>query len=176
MLSLTIFRSLRSAAIWSSTGAIAWHGPHHSAQKSTSTGLSAPSTSLSKVCSVTASGISSFLPQVSDTPNARASTGVPARYDRSDGADLHAAAECPRPPGAREGDPGALGAGTDLRAPARAELRRPPLPLHGRPDHGQRSRRRPSRNRAHAEGRLPALQGTARLRPEVPERLRLAGP
>src|SRR5256885_2600191 len=36
MFSFTIFRSSRSSAIWSSTGAIAWHGPHHSAQKSRS--------------------------------------------------------------------------------------------------------------------------------------------
>ena len=42
-----------SAAISSSAGAIIRHGPHHSAQKSTSTGLSAPSTSVAKLWSVT---------------------------------------------------------------------------------------------------------------------------
>src|ERR671927_1533911 len=42
-----------SAAISSSTGATILHGPHHSAQKSTSTGLSLPSTSLAKLASVT---------------------------------------------------------------------------------------------------------------------------
>src|SRR5919201_939366 len=176
MLSLTTFSSLRSCAIWSSTRAIAWHGPHHSAQKSTSTGWSAPSTSLSKVCSVTAFAISSFLPQVSDSPNARESAGVPARYDQTHGAGLHATAERARPPGSGTGDPCALGGGGHLRPPAGAERLRPPLPLHGRPDYGQRSRRGPPRNRAHPQGRLPALQGAARLRPAVPERLRFPGP
>src|SRR3954453_17319138 len=42
-----------SAAISSSTGATILHGPHHSAQKSTSTGLSLPRTSLAKLASVT---------------------------------------------------------------------------------------------------------------------------
>src|SRR6266852_5329711 len=52
MLTLTSFR-LRSSAIRSSTGATAWHGPHHSAQKSTSTGPPDWSTSVSNVASVT---------------------------------------------------------------------------------------------------------------------------
>src|SRR5256884_778490 len=83
MFSFTIFRSSRSSAIWSSTGAIAWHGPHHSAQKSTSTGCSLPSTCVSKVSSVTES-ISdfSFLPGVSDIENAGSEAIVPTRYDR----------------------------------------------------------------------------------------------
>src|SRR3954469_1639892 len=42
-----------SEAISSSTGATILHGPHHSAQKSTSTGLSLPRTSASNVASVT---------------------------------------------------------------------------------------------------------------------------
>src|SRR3954452_22035146 len=42
-----------SAAISSRTGATILQGPHHSAQKSTSTGLSLPSTSLAKLVSVT---------------------------------------------------------------------------------------------------------------------------
>src|SRR3712207_8657948 len=42
-----------SEAISSRTGATILHGPHHSAQKSTSTGLSLPSTSSAKVASVT---------------------------------------------------------------------------------------------------------------------------
>src|SRR5918911_989835 len=45
----------RSSAIFSSTGATAWHGPHHSAQKSTITGCSLCKTSWSKVCVVTES-------------------------------------------------------------------------------------------------------------------------
>src|SRR3954454_22374361 len=54
MLSLAIVSlSLCSAAISSSTGATILHGPHHSAQKSTSTGLSLPRTSLAKLASVT---------------------------------------------------------------------------------------------------------------------------
>src|SRR3954466_12758934 len=42
-----------SEAISSSTGATILHGPHHSAQKSTRTGLSLPRTSASNVASVT---------------------------------------------------------------------------------------------------------------------------
>src|SRR5450631_2894714 len=42
-----------SAAISSSTGPIILHGPHHSAQKSTTTGPLAPFTSASKLASVT---------------------------------------------------------------------------------------------------------------------------
>src|SRR4051794_21844935 len=54
MLSLAMVSfSACSAAISSSTGATILHGPHHSAQKSTSTGLSLPSTSLAKLASVT---------------------------------------------------------------------------------------------------------------------------
>src|SRR4028119_194017 len=54
MLSLAIVSFSRcSSAISSSTGATILHGPHHSAQKSTRTGLSLPSTSLAKVASVT---------------------------------------------------------------------------------------------------------------------------
>src|SRR5436190_5771345 len=175
MLSFTTLSSLRSDAIWSSTGAIAWHGPHHSAQKSTSTGWPAPSTSFSKVCSVTVSGISSFLPQVSDSQNARAGTPVPARYDRNDETDVQAVAERARPSGSRTGAARTLGAGEDLRTPARAEPRQAPLELHRRPDHGQQPDGRPPRVGPGAEGRLPALQGAARLRRAVPERLRLPG-
>jgi hypothetical protein len=55
MLTFTSFSSpLRSSTMRSSTGATAWHGPHHSAQKSTSTALSLCSTSASKVSFVTA--------------------------------------------------------------------------------------------------------------------------
>src|SRR5437660_4120075 len=53
MLTLTSFRSpFRSSTIRSRTGETAWHGPHHSAQKSTSTGVSLARTSWSKVDSV----------------------------------------------------------------------------------------------------------------------------
>src|SRR3954464_13892036 len=52
-LSLTMRRSSRSCAISSRTGATTRHGPHHGAQKSTSTGVSDSSTSAWKVMSVT---------------------------------------------------------------------------------------------------------------------------
>src|SRR5277367_2092924 len=53
MSSFTIVRSGRSEAISSSTGATTRQGPHQGAQKSTSTGPSASSTSASKFVSVT---------------------------------------------------------------------------------------------------------------------------
>src|SRR5688500_2975801 len=54
MLSLAMVTlSPSSVAISSSAGAIIRHGPHHSAQKSTSTGRGAPSTSVAKLWSVT---------------------------------------------------------------------------------------------------------------------------
>src|SRR5690242_8808370 len=54
MLSLaTVTLSPRSLEISSSAGAIIRQGPHHSAQKSTRTGPSAPSTSVAKLWSVT---------------------------------------------------------------------------------------------------------------------------
>src|SRR6188508_1995418 len=52
VLSLTMVTSSWSRAISSRTGATARHGPHHSAQKSTSTGLSLLRTSASNVASV----------------------------------------------------------------------------------------------------------------------------
>src|SRR5215207_7682165 len=59
MLTLTSFRSC-SLAIRSSTGATAWHGPHHSAQKSTRTLPSEPRTSSSNVDVVAVVAIPSF--------------------------------------------------------------------------------------------------------------------
>src|SRR3954463_11529994 len=53
VLSLTIFRSSRSDAISSRIGATTRHGPHHGAQKSTSTGWSLSRTSAWKFVSVT---------------------------------------------------------------------------------------------------------------------------
>src|SRR5438093_6799730 len=54
MFTLTSLRSpFDSSTIRSRTGATAWHGPHHSAQKSTITGLSLWRTSCSKLCVVT---------------------------------------------------------------------------------------------------------------------------
>src|SRR4051794_11535960 len=56
-----------SAAISSRTGATILQGPHHSAQKSTSTGLSLPSTSLAKLVSVTVT----VLPAIGRSPSRR---------------------------------------------------------------------------------------------------------
>src|SRR3954451_22738727 len=65
MLSLAIVSlSPCSAAISSRTGATILQGPHHSAQKSTSTGLSLPSTSLAKLVSVTVT----VLPAIGRSP------------------------------------------------------------------------------------------------------------
>src|SRR5438067_5021231 len=60
--------SPRSSTIRSRTGETAWHGPHHSAQKSTSTGLSLPSTSCSKFASVTSMAIRGFLSRLRALP------------------------------------------------------------------------------------------------------------
>ena len=66
MFTFTSFTSpARSSTILSSTGATAWHGPHHSAQKSTITGVSLWSTSWANVSSLTAVAIRWFLSVVS---------------------------------------------------------------------------------------------------------------
>ena len=57
-----------------------------------------------------------------------------------------------------------------------ADQGRPALELHRRPGDREQDARRPHRLGPDAEGRLPALQGAARLRPALPERLRLPGP
>src|SRR5487761_821702 len=49
----TVILPANSSASSSSAGAIILQGPHHSAQKSTSTGPGAPSTSVAKLVSVT---------------------------------------------------------------------------------------------------------------------------
>src|SRR4029453_16728491 len=79
MLSLAIVSlSPCSAAISSRTGATILQGPHHSAQKSTSTGLSLPSTSLAKLVSVTVT----VLPAIGRSPSRLAwkcSVGEPTK-------------------------------------------------------------------------------------------------
>ena len=61
MLTLTSFSPPAcSSTMRSRTGATAWHGPHHSAQKSTSTGTSLWITSCSNVSFLTAVDIESF--------------------------------------------------------------------------------------------------------------------
>src|SRR5918996_2325429 len=174
MLTLTSRSSLsRSSAIRARTGATAWHGPHHSAQKSTITGFSLLITSSSQVCSVTAVAMNPFLPPVPRPLNATGVPGLPA-LQSPDGGVL-AAARGSRPSRARARGPRTLGGRADVRAAPRAEPRQAPLEVHGRADHGQQPGRRPPRARPDAEGRLPALQGAAGLRPAVPERLRLPG-
>src|SRR5919108_3554693 len=85
MLTLTSLSSLsRSAAMRSSTGATAWHGPHHSAQKSTRTGFSLLMTSCSKVSVVTFCAID---PSASDSVvPLQVSTSYPEKpFPRIDG-------------------------------------------------------------------------------------------
>ena len=53
--------------------------------------------------------------------------------------------------------------------------RRPGLELHRRSDHREQADGRAPHVGAHAQGRVPALQGAARLPPALPERLRLPG-
>ena len=80
-----------------------------------------------------------------------------------------------RPRRARAGDPRALGARGDVRAAAGEERGRPAVQLLRRPRHREQVARRPHGLGTHAQGRLPALQGAARLPPALPERLRLPG-
>ena len=76
---------------------------------------------------------------------------------------------------ARARDPRPLGARGHLRAAARAEPRRPEVVVHRRPGDREQEARRAHGVGPDAQGRLPALQGAARLRPALPERLRLPG-
>ena len=62
MLSFAIVTSPNSSEISSKAGAICLQGPHHSAQKSTKTGLLEPKTSASKLASVTLLVAIIFLP------------------------------------------------------------------------------------------------------------------
>ena len=68
-----------------------------------------------------------------------------------------------------------VGGRRDLRAGARPEPRRSQVVVHRRAGHRQQEARRPHGLGPDAQGRLPALQGAARLRPALPERLRLPG-
>src|SRR3954451_1514921 len=136
MLTLTSFRFF-SSAIRSSTGATAWHGPHHSAQKSTSTGSPLWSTSLSNVSSVTSVAIQcSFRrsgggTRSSRSKNARLYTSLPDEQDGS----LPAPPDGARPSRARGGDPRVVGGGRHLPEAARAQPRRPDVLVHRRPRH-----------------------------------------
>src|SRR6186997_432980 len=132
MLTFTSLSSVsRSAAMRSSTGATAWHGPHHSAQKSTRTGFSLWRTSSSKVEVVTSRAIASFRfggGEVSQFPQRRRpkTPYLESRHVRT-------AAGQARSRRARARDPGALGARDDLCEAARAERERAAVQLRRRP-------------------------------------------
>src|SRR5437764_1253562 len=119
MLTLTSL-SLRSSAIRSSTGETAWQGPHHSAQKSTSTVSPLCNTSLSNVASVAFVVISRpFVSSaetgypISEGKNVALYTSLPDGLDRT--ASVSAVADGTRPSGPRGGDPRVVGGGADLR-------------------------------------------------------------
>src|SRR5215210_706252 len=179
MFTLTSFTSpARSSTILSSTGATAWHGPHHSAQKSTITGLSLSSTSWVNVSSLTAVAIQTVLSLGKSRvppPRGMKPTGPDDVFPRIR-ARVQAASGQARPPRARARDPRPLGARGHLRAPPRAEPRRPEVQLRRRSGDGEQDgARRPYRLGADAEGRLPALQGATGARAALPERVRLPG-
>src|SRR5882672_6993634 len=162
-----------SSAIRSRTGDTAWHGPHHSAQKSTITLPSVFRTSTSNVSVVTSVGICSFRLLPVFDQNAQQGRILPARYDRT---HVYPASGQTRSSRSGAGDPGRLGAGADLPAAPRPEPRRRALVVHRRPRDGEQAARRAHGLGSHAEGRLPALQGAARFRPALSERVRLPGP
>src|SRR5437762_4313407 len=177
MLTLTSFRFF-SSEIFSSTGETARQGPHHSAQKSTSTGSSLFRTSSSKVDSVTAFAIpeSPFVGSGEELPVLPALTTLASTLNIPDGQTVSAAAPNPRQRGARARDPGLVGEGACLRPAAGAEPRRPALELHRRADHREQPDGRPPRLGADAEGSLPALPRAPWPGRAVSERLRLPGP
>src|SRR3954451_15158672 len=137
MLTLTSFRSLsRSSTILSSTGETAWHGPHHSAQKSTMTGLSLWRTSCAKVDSFTAVLIAILPFLCRPTLKRRAGSRCSPYLESKDGAGLCTAAAGSRPSSTRGGDSAVVGGRTRLPAVAGAKPRRAEVPVHGRADHG----------------------------------------
>src|SRR5690242_20847108 len=121
MLTLTSF-TWCSSAIRSSTGATAWHGPHHSAQKSTITLPSLSRTSVEKVSVVAFVAISSFRCQPYGGENGAKGCFLPGRYCCT---HVRGAPGQARSSGAGAGDPGALGARADLRAAPGTQPRRP---------------------------------------------------
>ena len=70
-----------------------------------------------------------------------------------------------------------VGGAWHVRPTAGAEQRRPDLELLRRPGDGEQDGARgPHRLGAHAQGRIPTLQGASGLPPALPERVRLPGP
>src|SRR3954466_14719710 len=82
MLSFTMRRSSRSAAISCRTGATTRHGAHHGAQKSTSTGVSDSMTSAWKLVSVTSRISAMWAPRRLRTSESIASVWSSARGKR----------------------------------------------------------------------------------------------
>src|SRR5439155_17477367 len=167
--------SARSSAILSRIGETAWHGPHHSAQKSTITGLSDLSTSWSKLASVTASAIQIPFESFPSLTLGLEKLFPGDRRIEHDGPDVPFASSGSRSLGPRAGGARVVGRGADLRPAPGAEPRRQTVQLHRRADHREQSDGRPPRLGPDAEGRLPTLQGSPRIRPALPERLRLPG-
>src|SRR5207253_7433060 len=143
--------SARSSAILSRIGETAWHGPHHSAQKSTITGLSELRTSWSKVDSVTASAIQFPFDSL---PSLTLGLGKLFPADRRiehDGPDVPAPPHSARSPRPRAGGARLVGRGADLRPAARAEPWRRAVQLLRRADHREQPDGRPPRLGPHAE-------------------------
>src|SRR5262245_23184437 len=137
MSTLTILMSC-SSAIRSSTGATAWHGPHHSAQKSTITLPSVSSTSESKVALVASTGMK-FLSRGEVFEESRVATsGLSSFFPPPQNAQpasiqskhVHAAAVRARFERARARDPRALGARGHLRQAASQERRQREVVVH----------------------------------------------
>src|SRR5580765_7462205 len=176
MFTLTSLRSpFDSSTILSSTGETAWHGPHHSAQKSTITLPPEFKTSASNVSVVALVAIYSFQRGRTRSQTRRSDEMFPGSAEiRS--TDVHQAPGQTGSSGARTRAARGLGEGRDVRAAAGAQQRRTEVVVRLRPGHGQQDvARRPHRLGTHAQGRLPALQGAPRVRPALPERLRLSG-
>src|ERR1700751_5077148 len=102
MFTLTSFTSC-SSAMRSRTGETAWHGPHHSAQKSTITLPSVRSTSVSNVSLVAFVAMWSFRVLSYTLSNVAAEALVPTPGTLR--TNVHAVAGQARSPCARGGDP-----------------------------------------------------------------------
>src|SRR6476659_10064344 len=112
----------RSSAIRSRIGETAWHGPHHSAQKSTRTGVSDWSTSCSNVVVVTASAIPKFLSDSLSSLTLALVVLFPGdRRIEHDGPDVPLAPLGPGSLRTRAGDPGLVGREGYLRKASRPE-------------------------------------------------------
>ena len=147
-------------------GATAWHGPHHSAQKSTSTGFSLWRTSCSKVSVVTFECHSvlpcSLCDDVLVPKRTQHGRLFPTSLESIHGACSRRFPDKPDH-AALEREILELWEREETFERLREQnARRPALQLHRRPDHREQRAGRPHRLGPDAEGRLPALQGAAR--------------